>query len=62
MERKSVRSGECYWIKAGQKRRRKTDGAAGVLASAIDFLKKQRQGWRVGDASKGWGWKHQGLL
>jgi hypothetical protein len=29
------------------------DGAAGVLASAIDCLKKQRQGWRFGDASKG---------
>ncbi len=49
-------------IKAGQKRRRKMDGAADVLASAIDFLKKQRQGWRLGDASKGWGWKHQGLF
>ncbi len=49
-------------IKAAQKLRRKMDGAAGVLASAIDFLKKQRQGWRVGDASKGWGWKHQGLF
>jgi hypothetical protein len=33
-------------------------GLAGVLASAIDFQKKQRQGWRLGDASKGWGWKH----
>jgi hypothetical protein len=34
-------------------------GLAGVLASAIDFLKKQRQqSWRLGDASKGWGWKH----
>jgi hypothetical protein len=29
-------------IKAGQKLRRKMDGATDVLASAIDFLKKQK--------------------
>jgi hypothetical protein len=49
-------------IKAGQKRRRKMDEAAGVLASAIDFLKKQRQGWRLDDASKGWGVESPGFV